>query len=183
MENFDPNNTDYWIYNVTDYWIYNLTGELIDFVNDDDIYLIYKFRVKFTSKPGNPSEIDDYFHQERLVTIRYSIYDGKFSNHRNIDYVSNQNHWRKCYVNDNHKYRLYEWVERKLQKRAEKDSLDILDNRILETNWGCGGRIHNWRNHVSEDMKKNWKKICPLARQLIYQYAKELANNETQWDE
>lgn len=47
--------------------------------------------------------------------------------------------------------------------------------------WDDGGRTHNWRNHVSDEMKERWDELSELAQRLIYEQADNLAARE-EWN-
>lgn len=50
-----------------------------------------------------------------------------------------------------------------------------------EPDWNAGGRVHNWRNYVSDRVRKLWPTFTPEQRQALYEQADDQAGNE-HWD-
>lgn len=55
--------------------------------------------------------------------------------------------------------------------------LDELDNPEFEN----AGRVHDWRNHVPEEVKEQWDQLSLDAKQVAYLAAYNEAENE-EWD-
>lgn len=51
----------------------------------------------------------------------------------------------------------------------------------LDPNWESGGAVHNWRNHVGDQIKAIWSTFTPEQRAALAQDAQERAANE-EWD-
>lgn len=79
------------------------------------------------------------------------------------------------------KPKLYKYYNDPNQAMKEKEEDE--EKALKHPEWDRDDRIHNWRNHISKEMKEKWSEMCELSRRLIYRQAKKDANNETQWDE
>jgi hypothetical protein len=51
----------------------------------------------------------------------------------------------------------------------------------LNPNWTAAGRMHDWRNYISDDLKKMWQTFTPEQRAAIARNADEQAGDEN-WD-
>lgn len=84
-------------------------------------------------------------------------------------------------------------VEYELTVISFGDSCEVRDNpdktlaleealdEISDPDFDSGGRVHNWRRYVCEDIQERWSKL-PLAAKLVaYMIANEQAGNED-WD-
>jgi hypothetical protein len=49
-----------------------------------------------------------------------------------------------------------------------------------EPDWGAGGKVHNWRNYVTEKVRALWPTFTE-QRQALYEQADEIAGRE-EWD-
>lgn len=47
--------------------------------------------------------------------------------------------------------------------------------------WKKAGRVHDWRNHVPEEVQKAWATFSPEHRSLLVDWADGLADRE-EWD-
>ena len=48
-------------------------------------------------------------------------------------------------------------------------------------NWEYTGRVHDWRNHVSEEIKDMWDTFTDNQKQALFRRAEEEADRE-EWD-
>lgn len=48
--------------------------------------------------------------------------------------------------------------------------------------WENAGRVHDWRNHVSEHIKSIWKTFNDVQKEAIYEQAEDRAGQEHWWD-
>ncbi len=58
---------------------------------------------------------------------------------------------------------------------------EIVLCELENPNWNSGGRVHNWKNYVSDDIRKIWKQFSFREKRIIASYAEKLAQNE-EWD-
>lgn len=47
--------------------------------------------------------------------------------------------------------------------------------------WQEAGRVHDWRNHIAEEVRDIWDDFTPEQRLVLANAAYELASNE-EWD-
>lgn len=47
--------------------------------------------------------------------------------------------------------------------------------------WDGAGRVHDWRNHVPEEVKKLWPTFSEIQRKALYDWANDLASAE-EWE-
>lgn len=47
--------------------------------------------------------------------------------------------------------------------------------------WEEGGRVHNWRRYISEELRSIWGSFTLFQRRVIAENAQEQADNE-EWD-
>lgn len=47
--------------------------------------------------------------------------------------------------------------------------------------WESGGRVHNWKNYVSEELRAMWSTFTVEQRGAIYRSAEESAGRE-EWE-
>lgn len=47
--------------------------------------------------------------------------------------------------------------------------------------WNEGGRVHNWRRYVSDDLRAIWETFTDEQKRIIALNADEIAGNED-WD-
>ena len=47
--------------------------------------------------------------------------------------------------------------------------------------WEHAGRVHDWRNHVGEEVQKIWDTFTPEQRMVLAAHAAERASNE-EWE-
>lgn len=52
---------------------------------------------------------------------------------------------------------------------------------IREPNWKAACRVHDWRNHVPEEVRQAWVGLPYYVRFMLARWADELAGNEV-WD-
>lgn len=52
---------------------------------------------------------------------------------------------------------------------------------ILAPTWDQAGRVHDWRNHIPEEIRGCWGQLSPDARIVAYAFARRLAADE-EWD-
>lgn len=73
---------------------------------------------------------------------------------------------------------LRRWViESQPEVTPEQRFLTDLSNEDFSAN----GRVHDWRNHVDEDLCQVWPTLSDETRVEIYMMAKREADNE-EWD-
>lgn len=53
----------------------------------------------------------------------------------------------------------------------------VLD-AINDPRWAEVGKVHDWRNHLSEDIKNNWNTFSSEQRRWLYNMADSLASGE-----
>lgn len=53
----------------------------------------------------------------------------------------------------------------------------------LETDidWAEGGRVHNWKNHVPNNVRAIWASFTDAQKQALFGWASELAERE-EWE-
>ena len=49
------------------------------------------------------------------------------------------------------------------------------------TDWNAGGRVHNWRSHVPDEIQDVWDELSDEARGIVLIMAEELASAE-EWE-
>lgn len=54
-------------------------------------------------------------------------------------------------------------------------------NQYLKPDWNEGGRVHNWRNYVNEDLRFIWDTFSNTQKTIIGKNAQEAADRE-EWD-
>lgn len=62
-------------------------------------------------------------------------------------------------------------VAQRIQSRGSQEPWDDPD-------WEKGGRIHNWRTHVSREVRAIWGSFTSAQRRVLYQHFESLAENE-----
>lgn len=50
-----------------------------------------------------------------------------------------------------------------------------------EPNWNEAGRVHDWRNYISDELRAVWHTFTPEQQVLIGENADDIAGNE-EWD-
>lgn len=58
---------------------------------------------------------------------------------------------------------------------------DVLSVEVEEPEWDEGGRIHNWRNYVPEEIQSHWKKLSLETKLVVFRMAHIQAQNE-EWE-
>lgn len=51
----------------------------------------------------------------------------------------------------------------------------------LEPDWDEYNKVHEWKNYVSDDLKKIWSNLPEYVRKIIAQNFQEIADKE-EWD-
>lgn len=51
----------------------------------------------------------------------------------------------------------------------------------LEPNWGRAGRVHEWKNYISDEIKAMWLTLSPELRAALARQADETAAME-EWE-
>lgn len=64
---------------------------------------------------------------------------------------------------------------------ASRVSLVNTPNDAQEPHWEREDRVHNWRNHVSDEIEALWPTFTPEQRAALARQAQELADAE-RWD-
>jgi hypothetical protein len=64
---------------------------------------------------------------------------------------------------------------------GETAMTDDDDEPWLDPKWDEGGRVHNWRRHVPDEVRQLWPHLAPGVRAVLYRWADELADQE-EWD-
>lgn len=57
----------------------------------------------------------------------------------------------------------------------------MLDVDCDEPNWEIGGRVHNWRNYINDDLREMWHTFTIEQKRAISKNADEQASDE-EWD-
>lgn len=57
----------------------------------------------------------------------------------------------------------------------------MLDVDCDEPNWEIGGRVHNWRNYINEELREMWHTFTIEQKRAISKNADEQADGE-EWD-
>lgn len=52
---------------------------------------------------------------------------------------------------------------------------------LADPQFDAAGRVHDWRNHVPEIIRANWRSLCDQARVVAYVIAVQAADAE-EWD-
>ena len=47
--------------------------------------------------------------------------------------------------------------------------------------WESGGKVHNWKTYINEDLRFIWDDFCKSERYFIAKNAQEIADQE-HWD-
>lgn len=58
---------------------------------------------------------------------------------------------------------------------------DYLKEQALDPKWDEAGRVHDWRNHVGENVKAIWHTFTDEQKLALAEDADERASNE-HWD-
>lgn len=53
--------------------------------------------------------------------------------------------------------------------------------QIDNPDWDGATKVHEWRNHVPDELKKMWFELSTEARVVLYYMAEKLASAE-EWD-
>ena len=51
----------------------------------------------------------------------------------------------------------------------------------INPEWEFGGRVHNWKNYINDDVRSIWSTFSQMQRIILATNAQELADNED-WD-
>jgi hypothetical protein len=62
----------------------------------------------------------------------------------------------------------------KLEKAVVVEEWNIPD-------WNGGGKVHNWRNYISEELREMWSTFSLKQKEALFNNAKDVANGE-EWD-
>lgn len=65
--------------------------------------------------------------------------------------------------------------------RATDESSAIPLKDVLDPQWEKAGRVHDWRNYVSEELQRLWPGLDPELRLVLARSADEPAGRED-WD-
>jgi hypothetical protein len=55
------------------------------------------------------------------------------------------------------------------------------DDDYLDPKWEEGGRVHNWRNYVPENVRAIWDTFTPNQKLVLSLWADDFAGREN-WD-
>lgn len=58
---------------------------------------------------------------------------------------------------------------------------DYIQNELESPDWESGGRVHNWKRYVDNDIQKMWKELSLREKLIIACFAEKLASQE-EWD-
>ena len=69
---------------------------------------------------------------------------------------------------------------------SEYDTVLVVDtgsapSDYASPDWETGGRVHNWKNHISGDLKGIWYTFTDVQKAIIAKSAQENADSE-EWD-
>ena len=56
-----------------------------------------------------------------------------------------------------------------------------MSDEYQEPKWGEGGKVHNWRRYVSDEVQDMWRTFTPAQRSAIGRMAQEAADREN-WE-
>lgn len=56
-----------------------------------------------------------------------------------------------------------------------------LEDESLNPDWNAGGRVHNWRKYVSEEVQRLWNSFSHEQKSALYRQADEIASSE-EWE-
>ncbi|MEM9354629.1 MAG: recombinase RecA [Pseudomonadota bacterium] len=59
--------------------------------------------------------------------------------------------------------------------------MENLPNDWSQPEWGNAGRVHEWKNYVSEEVRSMWAGFTEEQKQALVRQADELAGRED-WD-
>lgn len=71
-------------------------------------------------------------------------------------------------------------IDLELERRPFPTRPEIL-NRLENPSWDASGRVHDWRNHVPQNLVNVWADLSIETRAAIYFIASEAASEE-KWD-
>jgi hypothetical protein len=55
------------------------------------------------------------------------------------------------------------------------------DEPWRDPQWDKAGRVHDWRNHISEEIEAMWDTFTDAQKAALYRQAQELASAE-EWE-
>lgn len=55
------------------------------------------------------------------------------------------------------------------------------EDDYLNPEWDKAGRVHDWRNYISDQLKAIWHTFTKVQKHAIYQNADAIAGNE-EWE-
>lgn len=61
------------------------------------------------------------------------------------------------------------------------NGVSAIGEDVTSPDWGEGGRVHNWRNHVPEHIRAVWGTFTDEQRRALVGWAEQLADAE-EWD-
>jgi hypothetical protein len=61
------------------------------------------------------------------------------------------------------------------------EMVDYLKEQALNPEWDRAGRVHDWRNYISERVKELWDTFSDEQKLALVEQADEHASNE-HWD-
>lgn len=54
-------------------------------------------------------------------------------------------------------------------------------NDYLNPDWSVGGNVHNWKNHIMDEVRDIWDTFTDIQKLALYKQAEEQASNE-EWE-
>lgn len=74
-----------------------------------------------------------------------------------------------------------DWIELLMQESDTWKDREWFDEQVNNPNWKEKGRVHNWRNYISDSIKKSWHSIPIEAKYVFVIMGEEKSSNED-WD-
>lgn len=57
----------------------------------------------------------------------------------------------------------------------------IVIRRAIKPEWEKAGKVHDWRNHVPDEVRAAWNTFTDAQKLLLYNWADDLASSE-EWE-
>ena len=67
---------------------------------------------------------------------------------------------------------------REMEKLEQENNVP---DDLREPDWNAAGRIHDWRNHISDNVRAMWHTFTPVQRNALFEQASDNASNE-EWE-
>lgn len=76
---------------------------------------------------------------------------------------------------------MVDWIEILIREGGGRKGKEWYDEQVRNPDWKQKGRVHNWRNYISDSIKKSWDTI-PIEAKYVFVIMAEEKSSDEDWD-